>query len=195
MKRLRVQLRTPTYSYVRVADKFPHRVEGSASLPLIIGEYHITWDFLVVPTLEHSLILGIDFLPRSHHSQGTLEPKIKEVMHHGLDEYLSMGVVEPSTSPWRSSVLVLRKKDASYRWVVDLRGVNKVSKPDAYPMPKVQEILDELRNAKYLSSIDLKSAFFQIPLDEESKEKTAFVVPGRGLYQFTRMPQGLNSSP
>lgn len=55
-------------------------------------------------------------------------------------------------------------------------------------------MIDSLRDARYLSSIDLKSAYFQIPLDKTSKEKTAFVIPGRGLYQFTRMPQGLNTS-
>ncbi|MBW0543452.1 hypothetical protein O181_083167, partial [Austropuccinia psidii MF-1] len=104
------------------------------------------------------------------------------------------GVVEPSTSPYRSSILLVKKPDGSYRWVVDFRNLNKVSKPDAYPMPKVNDILDSLRDAKYLSSLDLKSAYFQIPLTEDSKEKTAFTIPGRGLFQFTRMPQGLNTS-
>lgn len=121
-------------------------------------------------------------------------PKLREILNDGLDEWLKCGVVEPSKSPWRASILLVRKKSKDYRWVVDFRRLNKVSKKDAYPMPRVNDILDSLRDAKYLSSIDLKSAYFQIPLDQESKEKTAFVIPGRGLFQFTRMPQGLNTS-
>lgn len=121
-------------------------------------------------------------------------PKLREVLHKGLDEWIKLGVVEPSRSPWRSPILLVKKKDNDYRWVVDFREINKVSVPDAYPMPRVNDILDSLRDAKYLSSIDLKSAYFQIPLSDESKEKTAFVIPGRGLFQFTRMPQGLNTS-
>jgi len=78
--------------------------------------------------------------------------------------------------------------------VVDLREVNRVTKKDSYPIPKVNEILDQLRNAKYITTIDLTSAYFQIPLDKESREKTAFVIPGRGLFQFRRLPQGLTSS-
>lgn len=121
-------------------------------------------------------------------------PKLLEVLHKGLDEWLELGVVEPSCSPWASAVILVKKRDGSYRWVVDLRKVNEVTRADSYPLPKVNDILDQLRDARYISSIDLKSAYFQIPLDEASKEKTAFIVPGRGLFQFRRMPQGLHTS-
>jgi len=80
------------------------------------------------------------------------------------------------------------------RWVVDLRRVNALAKSDAYRSLPISTIIDQLRDARYLPSIDLRSAFFQVELDKPSREKTAFVVPGRGLFQFTRMPQGLNSS-
>lgn len=121
-------------------------------------------------------------------------PKMLEIMHKGLDEWLQQGVVEPSRSPWASPVLLIKKKDGDYRWVVDLRRVNAVTKADAYPLPRIHDILDQLRDARFMSSIDLKSAYFQIPLGEDSKEKTAFIVPNRGLFQFTRMPQGLKTS-
>ena len=104
-------------------------------------------------------------------------------------------VVEPSNSPWASGVLLIKKPDDSYRWVVDLRNVNKVTKADSYPLPKVSDILDQLRDARYISSIDLTSAYFQIPLEKSSREKTAFIVPRKGLFQFKRMPQGLHTSP
>lgn len=121
-------------------------------------------------------------------------PKVMEHLNLGLDELLSQDVVEPSNSPWASRVLPIKKKDGRYRWVVDLRGVNKLTKSDAYPLPRVNTILDQLRDARYISSIDLKSAYFQVPLEESSKEKTAFIIPGRGLFQFKRMPQGLKTS-
>lgn len=122
-------------------------------------------------------------------------PAILNVMHKELDEMLAQKIVEPSKSPWASPVLIVRKKDGRYRWIVDLRKVNRVTRADAYPLPRVNYILDQLRGAKFISSIDLTSAYFQIPLTEQSKEKTAFIVPGRGLFQFTRMPQGLHTSP
>jgi len=115
-------------------------------------------------------------------------------LYKGLDEYLKLGVVEPSNSPWSSPVLLIPKANGEYRWVVDLREVNKVAKTDAYRSYKVQDVLVQLRDAMYLSSLDLKSAYFQVPLAVSSRPKTSFMVPGRGLFQFTRLPQGLNSS-
>jgi len=117
-----------------------------------------------------------------------------EIMNKGLDELLANDVVEPSNSPWVSPILLVKKPDGTYRWVVDMRKLNKVTKSDAYPLPRVQFILDQLKRAKFISSVDIKSAYFQIKLDSVSKEKTGFIVPGRGLFQFKRMPQGLKTS-
>ncbi|KAK3917306.1 Transposon Ty3-I Gag-Pol polyprotein, partial [Frankliniella fusca] len=121
-------------------------------------------------------------------------PRLIEVLHTGLEDWLKKGVVEPSSSPWASPVLLIKKGDGSYRWVVDLRTVNRLSKGDSYPLPKVTDILDQLREARYISSVDMSNAYFQIPLEEDSREKTAFIIPGKGLFQFTRMPQGLHTS-
>jgi len=107
---------------------------------------------------------------------------------------LKLGIVEPSHSEWSSPVIIIPKSDGGWRWTVDLRKVNALAKSDGYPLPSVDEMVNQLRDAKYLSSVDLNSAYFQIPLEESSKEKTAFIVPGKGLFQFARMPQGLNSS-
>lgn len=142
--------------------------------------------------IKHSIDTGnAKPVRRRYHSYS---PKLIEVLHSGLEEWLQQGVVEKSKSPWASPVLLVKKRDNSYRWVVDLREVNKVTKGDSYPLPKVNDILDQLRDAKFISSIDLSSAYFQVPLEESSKEKTAFIIPGKGLYQFKRMPQGLHTS-
>ena len=71
---------------------------------------------------------------------------------------------------------------------IDYRDLNKKTKRDAYPMPSMDSILDKLRRAKYLSKIDLKAAYHQIPMDPSSKKYTAFAIPGSGLWQYTRLP-------
>lgn len=73
--------------------------------------------------------------------------------------------------------------------------LNKVSDKDTYPLPQVTNILDKLRDTRYLSPLDIKSAYWQIPMEEKSKSITAFTVLGRGFYQFCRMPFGLHNAP
>lgn len=92
-------------------------------------------------------------------------------------------------------MVLVKKPNNEYRFCVDYRSVNKVTKRDAYAIPYISMILDRLRNCKYLSSVDLKSAYWQMPLENTSKEKTAFTIPGRGHFQFTRMPFGLHNAP
>lgn len=112
-----------------------------------------------------------------------------------LDKLLEQGIVEPSTSPWSSPILLVKKKDGSYRFCVDYRKLNAVTEKDAYPLPYINATLDRLRNAKFLSSMDIKSAYFQVPLEESSRPLTAFTVPNRGLFHFLRLPMGLSNSP
>lgn len=124
-----------------------------------------------------------------------ISPYMQAIMHKELDEMLELGVVRPSSSPWSSPVVLVKKSNGEYRFCVDYRQLNKVTKRDAYAIPYMAMILDRLRNSKYFSGIDLKSAYWQIPLSEASMEKTAFVVPGRGLFEFTRMPFGIHNAP
>jgi hypothetical protein len=125
-----------------------------------------------------------------------LSPERLKVLHRLLDEMLEMGVVEPSTSPWNNPVLLVPKPNGELRFCLDSRKLNGVSKSDAYPLPYISRILDRLRDARYLSSIDLKNAFWQINLNSQSsREKTAFTVPGRGLFHFVVMCFGLKGAP
>lgn len=124
-----------------------------------------------------------------------VSPVVQKSINEELDNLLKNGIVEPSNSPWASPIILVRKKDNSYRFCVDYRRLNKVTEKDAYPLPRITSTLDKLRDARYLSTLDIKSAFHQIPLEENSKKYTAFTVPNRGLYQFKRLPFGLSNSP
>lgn len=124
-----------------------------------------------------------------------VSPIMQKHMDKEVDKLLEEGIIERSASPWSSPVVLVKKKDQSYRFCVDYRKLNQVSERDAYPIPYVSATLDKLRDAKYLSSLDIKSAYFQVPLSEDSKPLTAFTVPNRGLFQFRRLPMGLANSP
>lgn len=124
-----------------------------------------------------------------------VSPVLQKHIDQQLNDMLQQGIVEKSSSPWSSPIIMVKKKDGTYRFCVDYRKVNAVTKKDSYPLPYVSNTLDKLRNAKYISSLDIKSAFWQVPVKEESRQYTAFTVPNRGLFQFRRMPFGLSNSP
>lgn len=122
-------------------------------------------------------------------------PIIRDDMWKEVDRLLKEGIIEPSQSEWASPVVMVKKSNGKWRFCIDFRKVNGVSKKDAYPLPNMLGILDQLRQAHYISTIDLSQAYFQIPLADAAKPITAFIVPGRGLFQFTRMPFGLSNAP
>lgn len=125
-----------------------------------------------------------------------VSPAIMKHIDEELKDMLSNDVIEPSNSPWSSPIVMVRKKNTdSWRFCVDYRLVNRVTKHDAYPLPYISSILDRLRDARYLTSLDIKSAYFQIPVSKESQPLTAFTVPGRGLFHFKRLPFGLSTAP
>lgn len=143
--------------------------------------------------LSHDINTG-DAPPIKQRYYMLSQQKLAE-LNRQLDEMLQQDVVEPSISPWNNPVTMAPKADGTLRFCLDSRKLNEVSKHDAYPLPYITQILDQLGQAKFLSSIDLKSAFWQIPLTPGSKEKTAFTVPSRGLFQFKVMCFGLTSAP
>lgn len=117
-------------------------------------------------------------------------PNMQKLIYVEIDRMLENGVIEESNSAW-SSPLVLVKKPGKVRLCLDSRRLNSVTKKLAYPLPHIEGLLSRLSETRYISSVDLKDAFWQISLDDSSREKTAFVVPGRGLFHFKRMPFGL----
>ncbi|CAF3890410.1 unnamed protein product [Rotaria sp. Silwood1] len=104
------------------------------------------------------------------------------------------GIIEPANGPYAAPVTLQPKKDGSLRFCVDFRQLNSATVHDVYPIPRIDDTLDQLRSATYFTSTDLKSGFWQIELDKESRPKTAFVTHA-GLYHFTVMPFGLTNAP
>ena len=97
----------------------------------------------------------------------------------------SMGVIQPSESPWVSPVVLVRKRDSSLRFCVDYQGLNAVTKADVYPLPRIDDLLDKLGRAKCFSTLDLAAGYWQIKVKSDSQEKTAFITH-QGLCEFQR---------
>ena len=123
-----------------------------------------------------------------------IPPVWREEVKQQIDQLLDLGIIRASESPWSSSVVTVKKKDGGVRICVDYRAVNGVTAPDPYLMPFIEDILDTLASAKFLSKIDLNKGFHQIPIREADMEKTAFCTPW-GKFQFCRMPFGLRNGP
>lgn len=259
-------LNNTTSKTCTVANGETCSVSGSVSVPLTLENKTIVMSVLVVPSLPHCIILGVDFWSKMkvvpdlfsgiwnfrsddseicvnalqavdhlkpvekqkldefieqtfqnmpdklgcthivEHEIRTNSPPIKQrhyplspvlqkQVNQELDQMLKDGIIEPSNSPWASPIVLVKKPDGTFRFCVNYKKLNEVSLPDAYPLPFISSTLDKLRDARYLTTLDIKSAYWQIPVAESSRPYTAFVVPTRGLFQFRRMPFGLHNAP
>ncbi|XP_041564487.1 uncharacterized protein LOC121467232 [Drosophila elegans] len=122
-------------------------------------------------------------------------PKQQAIINEQMDELLALGLIEPSHSPYSAPVVLVKKKNNEWRMCVDYRLLNERTEKDAYPVPRMDFILNQLREAKFISTLDLKSGYWQIPMEGLSRQYTAFTVPGRGLFQWKVMPFGLTTAP
>ena len=121
-------------------------------------------------------------------------PVHQEAIDNYIDNMIESNVIEPTSSPWASNIVLARKKDGSYRICVDYRQLNSITKGDAYPLPRIDDCLDTLKGSTLFSSLDCRSGFMQLGVKEEDRPKTAFITR-RGMFQFLRMPFGLTNAP
>jgi hypothetical protein len=119
--------------------------------------------------------------------------KMKQIKKE-IDEMLELGIIEESQSSWASPIILVDKPDGTFRFVVDYRKVNNVSEIDAFPLPRIDDLIDRIGDAKYITKIDISKAYWQVNLTERSKEISAFTTPW-GIYNFKVLPFGLASAP
>ena len=110
-----------------------------------------------------------------------------------MEELLKNKVIRPSASPWASPVVIAPKK-GGWRFCVNYQALNKLTKTDAYPIPRINNLLDQVQKAKYFTSLDAFTGFHGIPVHPESISKTAFVT-SHGQWEYVRMPFGLKNAP
>ncbi|CAF3599838.1 unnamed protein product [Rotaria socialis] len=118
----------------------------------------------------------------------------RQIINNEVKKMLDNGIIEPSNSPWASPVVIVKKSDGSPRFCIDYRRVNSITQKDVYPLPRIDDVIERLNGSQIFSKLDLRSGYFQVPLAPEEHSKTAFATPD-GLWEFTRLPQGLKNSP
>jgi len=123
-----------------------------------------------------------------------LSPSEKAIVNAQIAEWEEQGIVRPFSSDYASPVVLVRKKDDSHRLCVDYRQLNKKIIQDRYPLPLIEDQLDQLQGANLFTTLDLKNGFFHVRMDDSSVKYTSFIVPD-GQYEFLRVPFGLCNSP
>ena len=111
-----------------------------------------------------------------------------------LNTLLKQGIIQESISPWASPIVLVPKKDGSLRLCIDYRKLNSVAEPDAYPIPRADDMLDSLSGCRYFTSLDFASGYWQIAMEGSDKAKTAFTTP-LGLFEFNVLPMGCRNGP
>ena len=119
---------------------------------------------------------------------------LREEVNNMVQDMLERGIIRPSRSPWASPIVLVKKKDGTTRFCVDYRRLNAITKLDVFPLPRIDDTLDLLSKVQYFTTLDLASGYWQVEMDPEDLEKTAFITYS-GLYEFNVMPFGLCNAP
>ena len=133
--------------------------------------------------------------PPLHQPYRRQNPAVHREEMAQVQQMLSSSAIRPSNSPWASPVVMLKKKDGSLHFCVDFRQLNTATVKDAHPIPLIDDLLDALHRARWFSTLDLKSGYWQVPIQEQDKEKTAFRTSRNQLFKFNQVPFGLCNAP
>lgn len=162
------------YAFNLEGDRLTHTNKIRHKIPIIPGKAPIN-------TKQYRL-------PQAH----------KEEIRKQVEKMLEQGIIAPSVSPWNAPIILVPKKspDGTRKWrlVVDFRKLNEITISQVFPLPRIDEILDQLGQNKYFTTLDLASGYYQVLLDDNDREKTAFSTDFQH-YEFVRLPMGLKSAP
>ena len=143
--------------------------------------------------VSHQIEIKPGSEPPAKNAYRMSQPEL-EALKKIIEDLLSRGLIRPSCSPFAAPVLLVRKPDGSYRFCIDYRALNAVTVKNAYPLPRVDDLLNKLRRAKCFSKLDAADGFWQVRMKAEDIPKTAFRCP-LGLFEWTVMPMGATGSP
>lgn len=149
------------------------------------------WDIGLTHLAEHSIDTG-DALPIKQRPR-RVPIAYADEERKAIEDLMQKGVIQKSTSPWASPIVLVKKKCGAIRPCVDYRKINALVRPDGFPLPRVQDCIDAVGGSKLFSNFDLTSGYFQIPLKAADRPKSAFCCKF-GQFEMTRMPFGLNNS-
>ncbi|CAG9133807.1 unnamed protein product [Plutella xylostella] len=170
----------------------PERV----SLLQVIKDFR---DFLITGTATTTVTTGKMHINLTNNTPVAYRPyklshQEKLIVRDIVRDLLEKGIIRESNSEYASPIILVKKKDGSDRMCVDYRALNKLTSRERYPLPLIDDHIDRLGHFKFFSSLDMATGFHQMPIDEASIHKTAFVTP-EGHYEYLRMPYGLTNSP
>lgn len=170
--------------------------QGKMELQALVNEYDDIFsrgsgDLGRTNLVEHKIDTGDS--PPIRQRPRRVPVSLREQVETQKEKMLQDGVIEESDSPWCSPVVLARKKDGSFRFCVDLRAVNAVTRPFAHPLPRVDTALDSLAGAIWYTTLDMASGYWQVGLSADDRQKTAFST-GKGLHQFKVMAMGLRNA-
>ena len=148
------------------------------------------------PKLCNMTSHDVELLPGTsplRHPPYRLYPRKCDQMRQAVDYLLQQGLASSSQSPWASPCLLVPKEDGQLRLCTDYRRVNAVTVPDAYPLPRIDDLIDKFGQTNYITKIDLLKGYYQIPLTKEAQQISAFITPF-GLLQYRVMPFGMRNA-
>ena len=146
-------------------------------------------DIGTTPLIEHSIDTG-NAPPTKIPPRRIPISKLKQAEQE-MAEMAERNIIEPSDSPWCSPVVLINKPDGSLRFCIDYRSLNSKTIKSGVPIDRIDDSLDALAGAKLFSVLDLRSGYWNVNIAEKDRPKTAFAIPGSGLWQFRKMPFGL----
>ncbi|KAJ9536336.1 hypothetical protein OSB04_un000487 [Centaurea solstitialis] len=174
------------------------RVESSSlSVPVVSEFPDVFPDDLPGVSPVREVEFTIDLIPGASpisKAPYRMAPSEMKELKTQLDDLLEKGFIRPSVSPWGAPVLFVKKKDGSMRLCIDYRELNKVTIRNKYPLPRIDDLFDQLQGARYFSKIDLRSGYHQLRIRDCDIQKTAFRTR-YGHYEFLVMPFGLTNAP